>query len=646
MEFEYPWALVGVPFILFFFAIFIWLVRVKEQVKRWQNIEHAVVGSARKKVGKRRSLQRYYFLMCLGLILLVLALARPKWGEEEQISYQPARDVMIAMDLSKSMLAQDVTPSRLDRAKLMVQELFGALQGERVGLLVFAGTAFVQSPLSGDYEILREIVPTLSPSFLPEGGTDYEAMLMEATRGFSVDVPADRYLIVLSDGENLSDDWASVMETIKYYGIRIITLGIGTLKGGVIHLEDGGVQKDESGQVILSKLEERVLMDMAEESGGIYKRADRWVDIHDEVKALIAKGKKFAAEEKRTASMIERFQYFLAPGVVLLLMSLLFEFPKYPSNSEKMKRKLMEKDLQVVTLVVLLGYLPVIGFAQLSGGGQPLEQLIPAANERQADPQQAQASEQLRHAVTHLFQQDKPLGKDWAHMAQATLSYGQAMQGGNPAVIEDGLKAVSEGRSTDSKAADWDTLESQLRDLLNQQEQEQQQKDQNSEQQEENQSEDSSNDSQNQQQDPQQNQEQDQNQESQTNGEQQQNQNPEPQRNQENGEEPDEQQPQEQGARNEEQKQEQNKQRQAQNESNSEQSNEQENRPQMSQSQDGDETNQDNEAKEQRPILPANISRILNRIQQKDKPAVLFQRMNEREGLETKSPAQKKKKDW
>ena len=108
-----------------------------------------------------------------GLALCIVALARPQWGVIEEQVFDQSREVLIAIDLSRSMLAQDVKPSRLDRSKLLIQSLLDGLKGERVGLVLFAGTAFLQSPLSADYEILREFLPALNPDYLPEGGSNY-----------------------------------------------------------------------------------------------------------------------------------------------------------------------------------------------------------------------------------------------------------------------------------------------------------------------------------------------------------------------------------------------------------------------------------------------------------------------------------------
>ena len=170
----------------------------------------------------------------LGLALAIAAFARPQWGEIEEPVFEQSREILIGVDLSRSMLAPDVTPTRLERAKLLITGLLERLAGERVGLAVFAGTSFLQSPLSADYEILREFLPALGPDFLPEGGTEYAALLDTALDAFSDDDAADRYLIILSDGESQTEEWQSRVDMLRERGIRVISLGIGTAEGAML----------------------------------------------------------------------------------------------------------------------------------------------------------------------------------------------------------------------------------------------------------------------------------------------------------------------------------------------------------------------------------------------------------------------------
>lgn len=266
----------------------------------------------------------------VGLAVLVAAVARPQWGKIEERVFDQSREVLIALDLSRSMLSTDVKPSRLERARLLVESLLDRLKGERVGLLVFSGTAFLQCPLSADYEVLREFLPQLDPEYLPEGGTDYERLLKATLEAFSNEAGADRYLIILSDGEALSEDWRSQLDTLKERGIRIITLGVGTEGGSVIPAKDGGFVKDDRGAVVMSKLNPTTLKQLASTTGGAYAEASGWVDLPALLAQTVERGRQGALSERRTARLAERFQWFLAPALLLLLWSYWSEFPVAP----------------------------------------------------------------------------------------------------------------------------------------------------------------------------------------------------------------------------------------------------------------------------------------------------------------------------
>lgn len=266
----------------------------------------------------------------LGLALLVVALARPQWGKIEERVFDQSREVLLALDLSRSMLANDVKPSRLERARLLVESLLDRLKGERVGLLVFSGTAFLQCPLSPDYEVLREFLPALNPDYLPEGGTDYARLLKAALEAFSNEAGADRYLIVLSDGEALTEDWRSQLDTLKQRGIRVIALGVGTEAGSIIPAKDGGFVKDERGAVVMSKLSPNTLKQLASATGGAYAEASGWLDLPALLQQTVERGKQGALSERKSVRLGERFQWFLAPALLLLLWSYWHEFPVSP----------------------------------------------------------------------------------------------------------------------------------------------------------------------------------------------------------------------------------------------------------------------------------------------------------------------------
>lgn len=271
------------------------------------------------------------WLFLIGLIFVIIALARPRWGEIHKEVFKRSREVIIAMDLSKSMLAEDIKPNRLERAKLVVESLLDNLQGESVGLVVFAGTAFLQSPMSPDYQILRGFLKDLNPNFIPQGGTNYTAMLETTLDSFrQSDSEADRFLIVISDGESLTQDWTRYTKDLVEQNVQAICLGFGTMDGGLIPADDGGYHKDDKGAVVLTKLEPATLQSLADKTGGIYREANVWVDLAQLIEETVKRGKTGETGTTSQSVHIERYQIFLAPGLVLILISLYREFPFTP----------------------------------------------------------------------------------------------------------------------------------------------------------------------------------------------------------------------------------------------------------------------------------------------------------------------------
>ncbi|QYM77867.1 VWA domain-containing protein [Horticoccus luteus] len=265
-----------------------------------------------------------------GLAFAIIAVARPQWGRIDEPVFDQSREILLAVDLSRSMLAQDVKPSRLARAKLLIQSLLERLKGERVGLIVFSGTAFLQSPLSSDYEVLREFLPSLGPDFLPEGGTNYRELLDTATSAFGSGTSADRFLIILSDGEATDDNWKSAAQALKEKHVRVIGLGVGTEAGAMIPDGSGGFVKDERGAVVLSRLGKSTLEQLARETGGAYADASSWVNLGDLLNQTVEAGRKGKFVEKSNVRLVERFQWALLPAFVFFLLSFWREFPVRP----------------------------------------------------------------------------------------------------------------------------------------------------------------------------------------------------------------------------------------------------------------------------------------------------------------------------
>ena len=437
----------------------------------WPKIARAWAGAFDVSLGARHTTAetRPRIWLWFGLTLCLVALARPQWGVLEEQVFDQSREVLIAVDLSRSMLTQDVKPSRLDRSKLLIQSLLDGLKGERVGLVLFSGTAFLQSPLSADYEILREFLPAMSPDYLPEGGTNYHAMLEAAIQAFGTST-ADRYLIILSDGDATDEDWRSMIEPLKTKGIRIIGLGVGTAQGSFIPDTGGGFVKDERGAVVLARLNSSTLQELAQLTGGVYTDASAWIDLPGLLKKTVESGHKGDFSEKNTARLIERFQWFLAPGLVLLLISFWAEFPVRPREralplAAGGRPRTPGRKLPAATTVAAALLLFAGGLAPRTAGAAPAP--VPSKDDQTTEDV---FTAPLRRKVIELATKDEVSAKDFASFADTTITFANRLSASQLKVpekpLKDALQAVDKGEQLDAKAADWPHLRKELEELL------------------------------------------------------------------------------------------------------------------------------------------------------------------------------------
>lgn len=268
-------------------------------------------------------------LNALGLALMALALAQPQCGTKTEATKKRGIDVVVALDASRSMLARDVQPSRLERAKLELTTLLDELKGDRVGLVAFAGDAFIQSPLTGDYAAVKLFLRAVDPEDMPQGGTNVGAalrlsrqLLEGADRGAK-----DRVVVLLSDGEDLFGELGSAVRELEEAGIKVLAVGVGGEGGEPLPEldEDGnvvGYKRDAAGQVVLSRLNRAGLEAIARETGGELFYQPRGVAM-GQVVERIDRMQKTELESRLTVRYDERFQAFLWPGLALWVAGLL-----------------------------------------------------------------------------------------------------------------------------------------------------------------------------------------------------------------------------------------------------------------------------------------------------------------------------------
>jgi len=261
----------------------------------------------------------------IGMALISFALAQPQCGSHAELTKRRGIDLVVALDASKSMLARDVQPSRLDRAKLELLTLLDDLKGDRVGIVVFAGDAFIQCPLTTDYAAAKMFLRAVDPEQMPQGGTNIgealnlaKKVLDGADRGSK-----DRVVVLISDGEDLEGAVKDAAEALRESGIRVYAVGIGSESGEPIpiHNKKGevtGYKKDANGETVLTRLDRAGLTEIAQATDGEFFYQPRGVAM-GEVVARIDRLQKSDFESRVTVRYEERFQYFAAPGCVLLI---------------------------------------------------------------------------------------------------------------------------------------------------------------------------------------------------------------------------------------------------------------------------------------------------------------------------------------
>lgn len=261
-----------------------------------------------------------FILFCCAVALVVLAAARPQFGSKLREEKARGVEMMLVVDVSNSMLAEDFEPNRLERTKYAINRLFDGLKQDRVGLIVFAGEPRVQLPITSDYRMAKAFARRIDPSQVSVQGTAIGKALEQALLSFSgeTDEKRSRAIILITDGENHDDDAVAVAKRAAEQGIRIYTIGIGTPEGAPIEI-DGEFIRDEQGEMVVSKLNEEMLAQIADLTGGAYVRATKQDIGLDEIVRSINEMEQSELSTVRFEEFNEQYQYLLIAALVLLV---------------------------------------------------------------------------------------------------------------------------------------------------------------------------------------------------------------------------------------------------------------------------------------------------------------------------------------
>ena len=261
-------------------------------------------------------------LFALGFFFFVIGLARPQIGAKLREHEAKGAEIMICLDVSNSMLAEDYSPNRLERAKLAISRIVDRLQDDRIGLIVFAGSSFVQLPITTDYVSAKMFLNSIDTGSVPVQGTAIGDAVLTAARSFSAQSEKSRAIIVITDGENHEDDPVDAVRQVAEMGIKVYTIGVGSLRGQPIP-KDGELMKDREGNIVVSRLDEGTLQQMADAGGGAYVHAGNEEfglnPIVDDIKKMEAERFNSVVFEEYD----EQYMYFFAIALAFFVIEML-----------------------------------------------------------------------------------------------------------------------------------------------------------------------------------------------------------------------------------------------------------------------------------------------------------------------------------
>lgn len=318
LQFQYPWVLL----LLWLIPVIgvAWHLLAKRYGRGRAFVSEQMAAKLAPPPAPVRNLWQLILLMS-GLLLAVIAAARPQWGMKEDTVYQRGRDLMILLDVSRSMLARDVHPSRLGRAKADLQDLIKELKGDRVGLIAFRARPLLLCPLTTDYGFLSQTLEGADVDSAPAGETDIGDAVLEALRDFQEDEGSHKAIVLVSDGDDLAGKMAEATSKAKEKGVAVFTVGFGSTEGAPV--PSAAVKKETmsfQGQEVVSKLNHEVLRDLAEQTGGAYVPVGLAnVKLGDLYRNHLSRIRARDLEESVQRRAIERYQWFLFPGILCFL---------------------------------------------------------------------------------------------------------------------------------------------------------------------------------------------------------------------------------------------------------------------------------------------------------------------------------------
>lgn len=324
LEETYYFYLLGIipVLVLLFFVILIWK---KGAQKRFADQE------ALSKLSPARSsfkpLLKMIFVL-LALSFIVIALVNPKIGTSLEEVKREGVDIVFAIDVSKSMLAEDIAPNRLEKSKQLVSQTLNSLGGDRVGIVGYAGSAFPQLPITTDYNAARMFLNSMNTNMVSSQGTAIAEAIELAKTYYDEEDQTNRVLIIISDGEDHQGNIEATLNEADELGIKIITIGVGTISGGPIPIKENGILqeyvRDNNGERVVTRMEEEMLKEIAEQTDGIYMPGTSTATVVEEVNEFLNTLDQQEFESLEFADYKSQFQWFLGVSLLLLFIDVFF----------------------------------------------------------------------------------------------------------------------------------------------------------------------------------------------------------------------------------------------------------------------------------------------------------------------------------
>ncbi len=269
-------------------------------------------------------LRIFTILFCL--IFLVLAMINPQMGTKMETFKRFGVDIVFAVDVSRSMLAEDIVPNRLEKSKQLVNQIINTLNGDRIGIVAYAGKAFPQLPITTDYSSGKMFLQSMNTDMISSQGTAIDEAIQLATNYYDDESKIERILIIISDGEDHNDVSVDMAKIASEKGIIIYTIGVGKEKGAPIPIKKNGIiqsyKKDNKGEVVITKLNRQVLVDIANQTGGEFIDGSDTKFVVNRIGEILKETEKKEFESKKFSEYKDQFQWFLAIGLLLLFIEI------------------------------------------------------------------------------------------------------------------------------------------------------------------------------------------------------------------------------------------------------------------------------------------------------------------------------------